>query len=510
MPDDAVGMADLGASALAFALQVLGLPADAAAIKHQAGTEKLQEADLLRAALRFPIKARAVNSTFVRLLTTPRPCLAGLKGGGWVVIGKSNDASFVIWNPLVGRSELVTREAFQENWNGRVILLSRRAPLGDPSRAFGIGWFVGAMRKYATSFAEVVAASFFIQTFALLTPLFFQVIIDKVLVHRGLSTLEVLALGLGVLSLFDVSLSGLRTYLLAHTTNRIDVELGVRLYRHLTALPMAYFQWRRVGDTVARAREIETVRQFITSSALTLAIDLVFTIVFIAVLFIYSAELALIVVASLPLYVLISIVVTPALRARLDEKFKRNAENQAFMVETVAGVETIKSMAIEPVLQRRWEDQLAGYVTAAFRVTGLGNVATQLATFVSKATTIFILFLGAGLVIANKLTVGELVAFNMISGQVACCGWRRCGRISSRRASRSTGWATSSTRRWSLASKNRAACRRWSATSASTMSRSATASMRNRCCTRSRCISRPARSLASSAPRARARARSPS
>ena len=272
---------------------------------------------------------------------------------------------------------------------------------------------------YRGPLAEVLLASFFIQIFALLTPLFFQVVIDKVLVHRGLSTLEVLAVGLGLLSLFDVILGGVRTYLFAHTTNRIDVELGARLFRHLFALPLSYFQTRRVGDTVARVRELETIRQFLTSSALTLVLDLCFASIFLAVLFCYSTSLSWVVVGALPFYVVLSITVTPGFRSRIVEKFKRGADSQAFLVEAVAGAETVKSMALEPVLQRRWEEQLAGYVSAAFRVVGIGAFASQFATLINKVVTVLILFLGARLVIGNQLTVGELVAFNMLSSQVA-------------------------------------------------------------------------------------------
>jgi subfamily B ATP-binding cassette protein HlyB/CyaB len=418
-PQSAAAAIDPAASALAFALQILGVPADPAQIAHQSGKRELDETDLLRAARRFPVKARAHRSSFERLAKTPLPALAALKWGGWLVLGRVTEDKVLVLDPSSSRPELLSRADFEQNWSGRLILLTRRAALGDPARRFGIGWFVGAVKKYRAALAEVLVASFFLQLFGLMAPLFFQVVIDKVLVHRGLSTLEVLALGLGLLSVFDVVLGGLRTYLFAHTTNRIDVELGARLFRHLVALPMAYFQARRVGDTVARVRELETIRQFLTSSALTLVLDLFFATVFLGVLYIYSPMLMLIVAASLPLYVVLSLSITPVFRECLNEKFKRYADNQAFLVEAVAGVETVKSMALEPVLQRRWEEQLAGYVTAAFRVVGLGVFGTQTATLINKLLTVLILFFGAKLVIDNRLTVGELVAFNMIAAQLS-------------------------------------------------------------------------------------------
>src|SRR5437868_6822335 len=182
---------------------------------------------------------------------------------------------------------------------------------------------MGAIHKYRRVFTEVLVASFFLQLFALISPLFFQVVIDKVLVHRTLSTLDVLVIGLVTVSVFEALLGGLRTYVFAHSASRIDVELGARLFRHLLALPVAYFASRRTGDSVARMRELENIRQFLTSSALTLVIDLFFTFVFVAVMFYYAPLLAWIVLGAFPLYIGISGGMTPLFRRRLDEKFRR-------------------------------------------------------------------------------------------------------------------------------------------------------------------------------------------
>jgi len=421
MMDDRAGALpiDAGASALAFLLQLLGLPADSAQILHQSGKAALSEADILRAAKHFPVKARGVGASVERLENLPLPALALLRDGGWLVIGKAAEGKVLVQSPLSAGAEILTREAFAELWSGRLVLMARRASLSDPYRRFGVSWFFDAVLKYRAPMREVLIGSFFLQVFGLLTPLFFQVIIDKVFVHRGMSTLEVLAIGMATLAVFEVVLGGLRTYLFAHTSNRIDVELGARLFRHLLALPMAYFQARRVGDTVARVRELDTIRQFLTSSAITLALDLFFSIIFLVVLFIYSPLLTVIVVGALPLYLILSLGLTPIFRERLNERFRRGADNQAFLVEAVSGVETVKSMALEPVMQRRWEEQIAAYVMSAFKVVSVGMIATQATTLINKVTTVLILFFGAGLVIQNKLTVGELVAFNMISSQLA-------------------------------------------------------------------------------------------
>jgi ATP-binding cassette, subfamily B, bacterial HlyB/CyaB len=184
-------------------------------------------------------------------------------------------------------------------------------------------------------------------------------------------------------------------------------------------LPMAYFQSRRIGDSVARVRELENIRNFLTSSALTLVIDLLFTVVFLAVMFLYSPLLTAIVLGSFPFYIPISAGATPLFRRRLDEKFRRGAENQAFLVESVTGIETLKAMAVEPRMQRRWEEQLAGYVSASFRVLSLGNTASQSVQLVSKIVTAGVLYFGAKQVIGGGLSVGELVAFNILAGRVS-------------------------------------------------------------------------------------------
>jgi subfamily B ATP-binding cassette protein HlyB/CyaB len=342
-----------------------------------------------------------------------------MQSGGFTVVGKITEDQVLVQGMDDASPRLLSLTEFEREWSGRLILMAKRAELSDTARRFDLSWFWGALHKYRGILGEVLTASFVIQLFGLATPMIFQTVIDKVLVHRGLSTLEVMVAGLALIAMFEATLSGLRTYLFSHTSNRIDVELGARVFRHLMRLPLAYFQSRRVGDSVARVRELETIRQFITSSSITLVLDLAFGAVFIGVMFVYSSTLAFVVCGALPLYSLLSLGTTPAFRRRLDEKFRRGAENQAFLVESVTGVETIKAMAVEPQMQRRWEEQLAGYVGASFAVSQVGNWATQASNLLNKSVGALTLFLGAGLVIANKMTVGELVAFNMLASQVS-------------------------------------------------------------------------------------------
>ncbi|KJC35937.1 peptidase C39 [Bradyrhizobium sp. LTSP885] len=411
--------ADPGLTALVMLLQFHGIGADPQQIRHQFATATIGIPEMLRCAKDLGLKARVRTTNWTRLAQTPLPGIAALRDGSFLLIGKVSDEKVLVQAPRSPRPVLMSRAEFEAAWDGRIVLMTRRAGLIDLSRRFDITWFLGAIHKYRRLLGEVLVASFFLQVFALVSPLFFQVVIDKVLVHRSLATLDVLVIGLVAVSIFETILGILRTYLFSHTTNRIDVELGARLFRHLLALPIAYFQARRVGDSVARVRELENIRNFLTGSALTLVIDLSFTVVFLGVMFLYSPMLTAIVLAAFPAYIAISAGATPLFRRLINEKFKRGAENQAFLVESVAGVETLKAMAVEPQMQRRWEEQLAGYVAASFRVTRLGNTASQTVQLISKLVTAATLYFGARLAIDGSMTVGQLVAFNMLAGRVS-------------------------------------------------------------------------------------------
>ncbi len=406
--------------AFVFVVRLLGIPAEIQQLRHAAGNRAvLSERDILRSARDLSVRARFTTADARRLATLPMPVIALLRDGRWVVVGRPAPDKMLVQDPTRPAPEIWEQSRFEAEWTGRLLLVAKRFASTDISGRFGVGWFVAAVRKYRQPLFEVLFGSLFLQIFALLTPLFFQVVVDKVLVHRGLSTLAVLAIGLAAMSMFEVLLTGIRTWLFAHTTNRIDVELGARVFKHLFSLPMAYFASRRVGDTVARIRELETIRQFLTSSALTLVLDVLFSLIFIGVLFLYSSLLAWVVVASVPIYGVISLLVTPTIRARVDEKFRRGAENQSFLVESVSGAETVKSMALEPAMQRRWEEQLAAYVSASFSVVSLATWSQQAIQAVGKVVTVVVLYLGAREVITGSMTIGELVAFNMLSNQVS-------------------------------------------------------------------------------------------
>ena len=411
---------DTGLICLLILARYYDLPADGSQLSHQFAESgrALSDTELLRAAKHLGLKAGTLNTSWNTLAGTPFPAMAKRTDGRYVVLAKIDGDKALIQDPVAGRPLVLSREQFESAWSGELLLFTKRANLRLHDLKFDFTWFIPSIVKYRKFLGEVLVASFFLQLFALLTPLFTQVVIDKVLVHKGFTTLHVLAIGMIALAIFDALLGGLRTYLFSHTTNRIDVGLGAQLFRHILALPLAYFEARRVGDTVARVRELEQIRQFLTSHSVTVVLDVLFTVVFLAVMWLYSPMLTGVVMVSLPLYAVLSIAITPAIRSRLHEKFNRGAENQSFLVEVISGIQTVKAMAVEPPLLRKWEEQLAGYVRASFRATSLITVASQVATCIQKVTVVAVLWVGAYRVIEGDLSIGQLIAFNMLSAQV--------------------------------------------------------------------------------------------
>lgn len=377
------------------------------------------KAEILLASRHLGLKAKSIKTTQQRLSSTPLPAIACASDGGFFIIARVDQGKILIHSPQCSRAEVIDEQQLAARWQGEMILLRSQATQAAELSKFDFTWFIPAVVKYRKLLGEVLLVSFVLQIFSLLTPLFFQVVMDKVLVHHGLTTLDVVAIGLLGIMLFETVLSGLRAYVFAHTASRIDVELGSKLFRHLVTLPLAYFQARRVGDSVARVRELENIRSFLTGNAITLVLDILFSIVFIAVMFFYSGWLTLVVVLSLPLYILVSVIITPLLRVRLNESFARGAENQAFLVETINGIDTLKSMSVEPQITRKWDNQLAAYVSAGFKTQNLSNIANESVSLIGKLVTVATLWLGARLVIDGQLSVGQLIAFNMLAGRVS-------------------------------------------------------------------------------------------
>ncbi|WP_255362618.1 type I secretion system permease/ATPase [Mitsuaria sp. 7] len=412
--------------ALCIVARMHHVAADAPSLRHGLGlgaSDAPTTQDLLLAAKRLGLKAKRSKTTIDRLSLAALPALATLRDGRTVVLAQCDGKRVLFMDPTgdetSARPTIEPVETFAAEWTGELILVTSRASLAGDLAKFDFSWFIPSIVKHRRLLGEVLSISLFLQLFALVSPLFFQVVMDKVLVHRGLTTLDVLVIGLVVIMVFESALNILRSYVFSHTTSRIDVELGSRLFRHLLSLPLAYFQARRVGDSVARVRELENIRQFLTGNALTLVLDVLFSVIFIAVMFSYSATLTLIVLVSLPLYLILSLSIVPVLRGRLNEKFARGAENQSLLVETVTGIQTVKASALEPQMARKWDEQLAAYVSASFRTQTLAQYGNEGINLIGKLVNAATLWWGAQLVIDGQLSVGQFVAFNMFAGRVA-------------------------------------------------------------------------------------------
>jgi subfamily B ATP-binding cassette protein HlyB/CyaB len=408
----------LGCLALVFAIAGEAFDVERARREYLAPGHIADSHDLLRMAKGERFKARLSRSSVDRIQALSLPVIAKNRAGGYFVIGRRTETGVLV-GLAGGPPSAWTLEELENEWSGEVLLVVKRDRLAGDVVGFGLKWFLPVVRRFSRILAEVLVISVFIQLVALISPLFFQVVIDKVLVHRALTTLEILVIGLLLINLADVLLNWLRTYAFAHTTSRMDAMLGSLLFRHLVALPIGYFESRATGQTVARVRELENVRQFITSSALTLVIDVLFGLLFLVVMFWYSPQLTLVVVISIPFYAVISVSITPALKARVQEKFQRGATNQSLLVESLSGIQTLKAMAVEPQVRQRWEEQLAGYIVSSFRVVTLGAAGSQLVGLVNKTTSAALLWFGAQAVIGGTLTIGEFVAFNMLAGQIS-------------------------------------------------------------------------------------------
>ena len=399
-----------------------GIAADVAQLQHQYGKDQFTTQILLLAAKKLGLTAKLVKQKLERLDRAPLPAVGIDHSAQYFLLGKldrSQESTRVRIQRPGQAPEILSMESFREQWTGELTFFTSKASFAGDMARFDFTWFIPAVVKYRKMLGEILLISLVLQIIGLVTPLFFQVVMDKVLVNHAMKTLNVIAIGFIAATVFEVVLTGISTAVLTHTSSKIDVELGSRLFRHLLHLPLSYFKVRRVGDSVARVRELENIRAFLTSNAMTLILDILFSFVFLGVMLWYSPTLTLIVLASIPLYLVLSLIFTPILRHKLNEKFNRSAENQSFLVETLSGIDTVKAMAVEPRWQQKWDQQLAAYVSASLSTSNISMVASSGVSLVSKLATAGIMWLGALLVVDNKMTVGELVAFNMLANQVS-------------------------------------------------------------------------------------------
>jgi subfamily B ATP-binding cassette protein HlyB/CyaB len=297
-----------------------------------------------------------------------------------------------------------------------VLLLETTAE--TPQQRFGLSWFLPALRRYRWVLLEVLLASFFVQLFGLANPLMVQVIIDKVIVQNSIDTLQVLGIFLVIVAVFEAILSALRTYLFVDTTNRIDMALGSEIIDHLLRLPLRYFDRRPVGELASRVNELENIRQFLTGTALTVVLDAVFSVVYIIVMLLYSWQLTLLSLLTVPLFVLLTVLVSPIVRRQLRIKAERNAQTQSYLVEALSGIQTVKAQNIELRTRWQWQERYARYVSAGFNTVLTSTTAGSASNFLNKVSALIVLWAGAYFVLQGDLSLGQLIAFRIISGYV--------------------------------------------------------------------------------------------
>ncbi|GHU76881.1 peptidase C39 [Clostridia bacterium] len=397
-----------------------GINADGEQLKHNfaIGAEGMSTVTLLQAAKTLSLKSKTADIDFERLQKMQLPAVSTTRDGHFFIIAQAASEKVMLLHAGENAPKIVSSHEFCDIWSGRIILfVPRQIQQGD--RRFGFKWFIPTIIKYKKPLIEVLAASFILQILGLFSPIITQVVMDKVLVHNSLTTLDVLAIALIAIAIFELILGLAKTYVFTHTVSRIDVVLGDKLFSHLFRLPLRYFETRRVGDTVARVRELDNIRAFLTGAPLTALLDTLFIFVYIIIMFFYSVKLTVIVICSLPAFVVLSAIVTPIFRERLDERFRCGAESQSFLVETVTGVQTIKSFALEPQIQKRWDTALSNYVKASFKTAILSGNSGAIGQAIQKLLDLAILWIGAKAVMDSKITVGQLIAFRMMASRVS-------------------------------------------------------------------------------------------
>ncbi|MGL5923922.1 type I secretion system permease/ATPase, partial [Chroococcidiopsis sp.] len=360
------------------------------------------------------LKSQLVDVPAVAVSRLPTPALLSWHDT-FALLYSASDKELILAIPETGIRRMKPA-AFIEAWgeSGQVLLL--QSTPDTPKQRFGLSWFLPSLYRYRKVLLEVLIASFFVQLFGLANPLITQVIIDKVIVQNSVGTLHVLGIFLIVVAVFEAVITTLRTNLFVDTTNRIDLALGAQVIDHLLRLPLRYFERRPVGELATRVNELENIRQFLTGTALTVVLDAVFSVIYIAVMLFYSWLLTIVALATVPLFALLTFIVAPVIRQQSRTKAERNAETQSYLVEVVSGVQTVKAQNIELKSRYTWQERYARYVSAGFKSALTSTTAGSISNFLNKLSSLLLLWVGAYLVLQGQLTLGQLIAFRIIAG----------------------------------------------------------------------------------------------
>ncbi|WP_217516608.1 RTX toxin T1SS ABC transporter subunit RtxB [Vibrio metschnikovii] len=362
---------------------------------------------------KYKIKIATKNLHFKKINKIKTPVILFDNQGSPFILAKTNEDKCLVQKPNKETPEVISYDELKENWNKKSLKINQK------QARFDITWFIPEFLQHKRVLGEIFLFSFVLQILALISPLFFQVVMDKVLVHQAWSTLDVLIFGLLVTGVVEVVLRALREYQYAHTANRIDIQLGLKLVKHLFGLPLMFFKSRQIGAIVTRVRELDTIREFLTGSMFTLGVELLFMFVFIYVMSLLSSTLTWLFIATIPFYVVLAWWLTPRMQGAIEKQFSHAAANTSFLTETVAGSETLKSLAVEPRFIRRWDEQTDKMVATGYDVQQLNNRSNHLVQLLQKVTSVAILWLGATEVLSLEITIGQLIAFNMMTNHIA-------------------------------------------------------------------------------------------
>ena len=312
----------------------------------------------------------------------------------------------------------MTAKKFEKSWKGEVLLTKRTYSMLDSNQPFSLKWFLPEIFRQRTAFTDVAIAALFIHLIALVVPLYFQIVIDKVLVNYAISTLQVLTVGICIALVFDAILGFMRSYLLLFATSKIDIRVATRTFGHMLKLPMDFFDHITAGVLTKHMQQTNQIREFLTGSLFLTLLDSTALLIFLPILMFYSVPLTgIVLLFSLMLAINIGVLLGPY-RRRLEALYNAEGERQAMLVETIHGIQTVKALSMEPVQRKAWDQSSAQAVAMNFKVGKISITATTISKLLEKLLTVIVVWYGATLVFGKQLSVGELVAFQMISGRV--------------------------------------------------------------------------------------------
>lgn len=385
-------------------------------LRHAIGMQTLSptEWEIRECAQILGYETELIAAQYKQLRTLPLPALIYIDGF-WQVISQENE--LVLINPTNDERKPIYNSIGHQQAEFDIVLIKEQLE-PEQKKAFGFSWFIPSILRQHVKLRNIFILSAIIQLFALISPLLFQNLIDKVLVGRSLSNLHVIALAIFAIAVAEPIYGFIRNKIFSHSSSQISAELSGKIYRHLMALPLNYFKLRPTGKIIARIRELAHIRQFLTGSTLMLFIDFIFVILFVAVLFSYSSLMAWILLGSMGVFFVLWMILGPIIRQQTQKSYQADENGLTFLTESITGIETIKTTATEKYFNQRWKKIFSKQLTQSFKVSMRSEVASQLMTLVSKITTAILLWVGVKEVLNGGISPGELVAFNMLSAHV--------------------------------------------------------------------------------------------